>query len=46
VVGSWYGMNFPNMPEIHTPYGYAWAIGLTFVATAGTVYWCKRKGWI
>lgn len=46
VVGSWYGMNFPNMPEIHTPYGYLWAIALTVVATAGTVWWCKRKGWI
>jgi magnesium transporter len=46
VVGSWYGMNFPNMPEIHTPYGYLWAISLTLVATAGTVLWCKRKGWI
>ncbi len=45
VVGSWYGMNFPNMPEIHTKFGYLWAIALTFVATAGTVWWCKRKGW-
>jgi magnesium transporter len=45
IVGTWYGMNFQNIPEIHTRLGYLWAISLTLVATAGTVWWCKRKGW-
>jgi magnesium transporter len=46
VIGSWYGMNFHNMPEVDSSFGYLWAIGLTLVATVGTVFWCKRKGWI
>ena len=28
LIAGWYGMNFPNMPELHWRYGYAVVIGL------------------
>ncbi len=47
IVGTWYGMNFVGrMPELESRYGYYWALGLTLVATAGTVWWFKRKKWL
>jgi magnesium transporter len=46
IVGTWYGMNFTDqMPEIHSRYGYFWAIGLTVVGTATTIWWFRRKKW-
>jgi len=47
VVGSWYGMNFiEQMPELHSKYGYWWAIGLTLVSTAALVLWLKKRKWL
>ena len=47
IVGTWYGMNFQaQMPEYHSPYGYYWALGLTFVSTVLTVWWMKKKKWL
>jgi magnesium transporter len=46
IVGSWYGMNFTEqMPEVKSPYGYHWALGLTVVATVATWWWFRRKKW-
>ena len=45
LVGTWFGMNFPNMPEVHWPYGYLFAIGLTSVSTFLTYWWFRRKKW-
>ncbi|KEO85087.1 magnesium/cobalt transporter CorA [Tumebacillus flagellatus] len=40
-----YGMNFDNMPELHTKYGYFVVLsGMALLALAMT-YWFKRKGW-
>ncbi len=43
VIGTWYGMNFTNMPELTYEYGYL----LCFIATAITMAFCwwylKRK---
>jgi magnesium transporter len=41
-----YGMNFDNMPELHSRFGYyaAWAIMIT--VAVGMLYYFKRKGWI
>lgn len=46
LVGTWYGMNFARMPELHTPYGYPVVIGLTAIATGLMFAWCKRRRWI
>jgi magnesium transporter len=41
-----YGMNFENMPELHTRYGYfvLWGVMLGLAATL--VRWFKRRGWL
>lgn len=45
IVGTWYGMNFPGMPELHWQFGYELAMGITIVATALTWWWFKKKKW-
>ena len=47
IVGTWYGMNYTEqMPELKSAYGYYWALGLTLLSTAGTIWWMKRKKWL
>jgi magnesium transporter len=46
LIGSWYGMNFTDMPELHEKWGYEMAIGLTLLGMGGVWYWLKRKGWL
>jgi magnesium transporter len=43
LVGSWYGMNFRNMPELD--HGYWYALAVTVLSTAATCWWFKRKNW-
>jgi len=38
MVGTWYGMNFRDMPELGWRHGYWVAAGLMILSTAGT-YW-------
>jgi len=41
-----YGMNFDNMPEIHSKYGY-YAVWLIMIVVAvGMLLFFKRRGWI
>src|SRR5881409_1627563 len=46
MVGTWYGMNFKNMPEYDYQHGYAIAICSTIVSTVGTYLYFKRKKWL
>ena len=46
LVGTWYGMNFKNMPELRTPFAYPIVIGVTLATTALMFLWCKRRRWI
>ena len=46
LVGTWYGMNFQQMPEYKWKYGYEIAIAVTLISTAITVWWFKRKKWL
>lgn len=46
VIGTWYGMNFEHMPELHSPYGYLGAWVVTVACTVWVWVWCKRKKWI
>lgn len=46
LVGTWYGMNFSNMPELKSPHGYWLATVLTVVATFATYWYFRRKGWL
>jgi magnesium transporter len=46
LIGTWYGMNFRHMPELHSPHGYPAAFIVTATLTAAMWWWCKRKRWI
>ncbi|ACB74860.1 magnesium/cobalt transporter CorA [Opitutus terrae] len=45
LVGGWYGMNFVHMPELQSPHGYYWALGLTIVSTVLMSIYLKKKNW-
>lgn len=45
-IASIYGMNFDNIPELHSKYGYYAILGLMFTVTFGMLLYFKRKGWI
>ena len=45
LIGTWYGMNFEHMPELHSPHGYIYAFTLTIVTTALMVLYLKKKRW-
>jgi magnesium transporter len=41
-----YGMNFENMPELKTQYGYYFTLGLMIIVAIGLLLFFWRKGWI
>lgn len=45
LIGTWYGMNFERMPELHSPHGYIYAFALTVVSTLLMVLYLKKKRW-
>jgi magnesium transporter len=45
MVGTWYGMNFKNMPELNWEHGYALAFGVTTLGTIATIWYFKKKKW-
>lgn len=46
IIFSMYGMNFADMPELHTHFGYPIALGVTLVI-CGFMWWrLKRSGWL
>jgi len=45
IVGTWYGMNFHNMPELTWRFGYELAIVITVLSTVATYWWFKKKRW-
>ena len=45
MVGTWYGMNFHDMPELSWKHGY-WVAGATMVGSTVATYWYfKTKKW-
>lgn len=46
IVGTWYGMNFQDMPEVKSSVGYEMAAGISLVTTAATYWYFKKKKWI
>jgi magnesium transporter len=46
MIGTWYGMNFKNMPELEWKHGYPMVIVLTVATTAATYWYFKKKGWL
>ncbi len=45
LIAGIYGMNFQNMPELQSPYGYYIALGLMGVVALGLLIYFWRKGW-
>lgn len=41
-----YGMNFGNMPELHTRYGYFIVLGIMAILGLGMFAWFIHKGWL
>lgn len=46
LIGSIYGMNFDYMPELHWPFGYAFAVGAMLLSGLVLFFVFKRRGWI
>ncbi|MCW8087593.1 magnesium transporter CorA family protein [Sabulicella glaciei] len=46
LVGTVYGMNFDNMPELHWTFGYPFALLLMVASTVVPYVWLKRRGWL
>ena len=43
---SMYGMNFDNMPELHTKYGYFILLAAMFALVLGMIAYFKKKKWL
>jgi magnesium transporter len=41
-----YGMNFDNMPELHSRYGYFATLTTMIVVAVGLLTWFRRKRWL
>ncbi len=41
-----YGMNFHNIPELRSPYGYFILLGVMVIITILMIIYFKRKGWL
>ena len=45
-IAGLYGMNFDNLPELHTAYGYFAVLGVMATTAATLLYILYRKGWL
>jgi magnesium transporter len=45
MIGTWYGMNFHDMPELSYAHAYPIAAGLTALSTLATYLYFKKKKW-
>jgi magnesium transporter len=45
MIGTWYGMNFKDMPELEHKYAYPTALVCMILSTAATYWYFKRKKW-
>lgn len=41
-ITGFYGMNFPNIPELHTLWGYPAAVAVMLLTTTGMIWWLRR----
>lgn len=44
-IGTVYGMNFQDMPELSQPWAYPLALAVMAASALGPYLWFKRKGW-
>ena len=46
LIASIYGMNFKNMPELNSYYGYPLALALLVAVALGHILYLKSKDWL
>ena len=46
LIAGIYGMNFEFMPELHSPYGYPFALGLMLALSVGLVAFFRWRKWL
>lgn len=46
LIGTVYGMNFDNMPELHWPLGYLYALGLMVLTCSALYVLFRRRHWL
>ena len=46
LIGTIYGMNFDNIPELHWGYGYAFALSLMVLISVGLWFIFRKRGWL
>jgi len=46
IIGTWYGMNFKDMPELQWEHGYAVAAAVMVMSTAATYWYFRKKKWL
>lgn len=46
LIGTIYGMNFDNMPELHWDFSYPVALVIMILSTIFPIIYFKKKGWI
>jgi magnesium transporter len=46
IIGTIYGMNFTNMPELEWTWGYPAALGVMVLSGFGLYFVFKRRGWL
>lgn len=46
LIVGWYGMNFRNMPELDSPWGYPAVIIVSLIILVGSLFFFKKKKWL
>jgi magnesium transporter len=46
LIGTWYGMNFQDMPELHLPHAYPIAAVVTILCTVALTIWLRKRHWL
>ncbi len=46
LIVGWYGMNFRDMPELYSPFGYPTVIILSIMIVVGLLTYFKKKKWL
>jgi magnesium transporter len=45
MIGTWYGMNFKNMPELDVKHGYEIAVVVMLISTLATYWYFRKRKW-
>jgi magnesium transporter len=46
LIGTWYGMNFHDMPELSWPHAYPIAGFVTVASTVALIIWLRKRHWL